>query len=401
VFALTMTEGRQQRVTVAVGEQPPDSGTVLDCALHYHWRGFCVIPVERGKKSAAVKWRRYQSQRPAETTLKRWFGKGQFYPAVILGSVSGGLVCRDFDKEEAYKDWADACPQLARSLPTVSTSRGKHVYFLSKWRGFIDLGDGELRGDSQHYCLVPPAVHPTGVLYEWLVPLPDAQIPLIDPFPSGLGAAHTVPDVTEENRRKQKAKLGNEGGGLDDETTARIEKAISSTLPSRGGQRNRAIFEFARHLQGIPGLADLHVDTLKPFVRQWHNEALSVIRTKPFGETWIDFLKAWPRVKWPKNEEFMPMILERSQANPLDGYDDPRIGVLAGICRELHKVVDGCFYLATRAAGELLHVSPMTISRWLFLLEHDGLIRTVEKGGTPENPRKASRFVYLGPDGER
>ena len=90
------------------------------------------------------------------------------------------------------------------------------------------------------------------------------------------------------------------------------------------------------------------------------------------------------------------MILERAKEDPLGDYDEPRIGVLAGVCRELGKVGGGGFYLATRTAGRLLDVSAMTASRWLFLLEHDGLILTVAKGGTSENPRKATRFRYLG-----
>ncbi|KKK53033.1 hypothetical protein LCGC14_3098850, partial [marine sediment metagenome] len=181
------------------------------------------------------------------------------------------------------------------------------------------------------------------------------------------------------------------------ETLERINEAMVKTLPTGKGQRNKAIFEFARNLRGIPGLSDLPREELKGFVEEWHSQALPVIGTKPFIETWIDFLKGWPKVKWPVNEEFIPMILTKAQSNPVDGYDDPRLSVLAAICRELHGINGQKFYLATRTAGKLLGVSHTMISRWLFLLEHDRLIETVVKGGTSENPRKATRFRYIGP----
>jgi DNA-binding transcriptional regulator YhcF (GntR family) len=80
----------------------------------------------------------------------------------------------------------------------------------------------------------------------------------------------------------------------------------------------------------------------------------------------------------------------------LQGYEEARIGILGGICRELQQAHgQNPFYLSARTGAEMLGVSPMTISRWLFLLEHDRWIRTVEKGGTAKGARKATRFFFL------
>ncbi len=374
-----------------------DANPILTAALDYVSRGWCIIPVKPGTKQAACGWKGFQFIRPRKANLRRWFAKGQKYPAVILGDISGGLVCRDFDVKGAYDCWAESHVELADLLPTVRTARGRHVYFRSKWQGFLDMGDGELRGNTGHYCLLPPAVHPGGVPYEWLLPLPVGELPIIDPFDSNAGLMKESSDVTEENRGKQKENISNIVEVFGEETLERINEAMAKTLPTGKGQRNKAVFEFARHLRGIPGLSDLHLDTFKLFVEEWHSQALPVIGTKPFIETWIDFLKGWPKVKWPVNEEFIPMILTKAQSNPVDGYDDPRLSVLAAICRELHGINGQKFYLATRTAGKLLGVSHTMISRWLFLLEHDRLIETVVKGGTSENPRKATRFRYIGP----
>jgi hypothetical protein len=77
--------------------------------------------------------------------------------AVVLGDVSGGLVCRDYDDSAAFGRWSAAHPNYATALPTVATARGGHVYFRAAPTDlrFVDLADGEYRGDSGHYCLLP------------------------------------------------------------------------------------------------------------------------------------------------------------------------------------------------------------------------------------------------------
>ena len=98
-----------------------------DAALAYAARGWTIIPVRPGTKRAACRWARYQTERPGEAALKRWFGSGQKYPAVILGPASGGLLCRDFDVHGAYDAWAGCHADLAESLPTVRTARGRRA----------------------------------------------------------------------------------------------------------------------------------------------------------------------------------------------------------------------------------------------------------------------------------
>jgi hypothetical protein len=170
--------------------------SVLDEALRYYRRGWCIIPIRLGTKLPACKsWKRYQSVRPDMETIRRWFSTGEPKSlAVVLGEVSGGLVCRDFDDMTAYDRWAAEHPELSKTLPTVETGRpGRHVYCradigqirqASKSDGaIIKLGDGELRGGG--YCLVPPSKHPNGSIYRWIVPLAD-EIPEIGLFTSGL-----------------------------------------------------------------------------------------------------------------------------------------------------------------------------------------------------------------------
>jgi len=76
--------------------------------------------------------------------------------------------------------------------------------------------------------------------------------------------------------------------------------------------------------------------------------------------------------------------------------NNSRLKILVSLCRELQKAAgDDAFFLSARTAGKLLNVTPMTASRWLFLLETDRIVKVIAKGGTSENPRKATRFRYV------
>lgn len=400
---------------------------MLNVALHYHTRGWSLIPIMAGTKNQpCCKWTPYQSKPADETQLRKWFANGSGdNMAIILGTVSGGLACRDFDIQEAYDRWAGDHPDLAGMLPTVATARGRHVYFRAAPADlrFVDLPDGEYRGDSGHYCLLPPSLHPDGPIYRWLIPLPDGEMPFVaDVRAAGLLPSHVTEstestestEITEEYRAIKRgvcvekaptpsncpvlSVLSVTSGEKDDE----IDLAILETIPSGIGRRNRQVFELARALKAIPRLADAPVDAMRPHVRQWHKIGLDrgVIGTEPFEETWIDFLHAWPKVKFPRGKEPMIAILERAKHSPppavAQNYEGDGLRLLVAICRELQNASGNKpFYLACRTAAALLDLGEngfVTAWRWLSLLVHDGVIDEVERG--QRGKRRASRFRY-------
>ena len=170
---------------------------LLDSGLEYLRRyGWSVFPVKG--KVAVGRWRRFQSERPTESELRRMFERPDLTGvAAILGEVSGDLWARDFDGAEALPRWAASYPDVARELPRVQTARGVHLYGC--WPGvtFADLADGELRAGGGCYCLLPPSKHPTGHVYTWRIP-PPATIPRLDPAAVGLN--RPWPDVTQSLR---------------------------------------------------------------------------------------------------------------------------------------------------------------------------------------------------------
>ena len=143
----------------------------LSAALAYHSLGWSIIPIAANKKTPALKsWKPFQTRRADEQQIRDWYDKrDDLGLAVVLGAVSGGLTCRDFDDEAAYHAWAAQNPDLAKTLPTARTGRGFHVYFVSDLDHTDKLGDGELRGKGA-IVVLPPSEHSSGVQYRWIIP---------------------------------------------------------------------------------------------------------------------------------------------------------------------------------------------------------------------------------------
>jgi hypothetical protein len=367
----------------------------LDHALAYARRGWTVLPV-RGK-AAAVPWKPLQTAPPAPADLERLFHEVSITGvAALMGDASGGLVCRDFDLRAAYRSWAKHHPVLARTLPTSETGRGMHVFFRGP-AGFLNLGGtGEYRGDSHHYCVLPPSRHPAGGAYRWIVPLPDGPLPEVaDPGRAGL----LLPGV-----RLPTGAAGALGDGQehpDNPSTHQliacvpygVADAIAATLPSGPAQRNRQVFQLARRLKAI--MPDATPAELKGIVTEWHGQALPVVRTKDFGETWTDFQVAWMAVKRPHGSSVQAAYeaARRAPLGPIDGSVE--LGALAALCR----ILDGGgrpFYLAVRTVERLFGVGRMTAWRMLRALEFNGVIKPIEKGTLKARHATTWRFTDLG-----
>jgi bifunctional DNA primase/polymerase-like protein len=389
-------------------------------ALAYHERGLTIIPIDtsEGKKKPPrrFRWWKYQRQRPTDAEISKWFGpKSNFNGvAVILGRASGGLACRDFDDAAAYVDWANAHPDLAKSLPTVTTGRGFHVYFRSEKEGFNKFPDGEYRADCKHYCILPPSRHPNGSFYTWTAPLQD-ELRIIDPHQAGLCSPSSSSDTqrthdTQDTHYTQEtpppasppscpeSPVSSVSAVSAESFGAEVEERISQTLPSGEGQRNRCLFEFARLLQGLARYAEANPCSLKPIVREWHRRALPFILTKPFDTTWFEFLNAWPQIKYPTGTGPLDQALRRASEQPLPPaaleYEDPKVRLLVALVAELQRMAgEKPFFLDCRSAGRLIGVGHTQANLFLRGLVADGVLELGQKGGW--ETKKASEYRYL------
>ncbi|MBM3132321.1 MAG: hypothetical protein FJZ95_04725, partial [Chloroflexi bacterium] len=106
--------------------------TAFEIAWKYHTLSRCVIPSGGGpkRKSALVKWTRYQTERPSDEQLQEW--ESELAPAIWAmptGPVSGLFVI-DCDSADSV-----AMMEAARLKPHVRTPRGG-AHFYCRWPGF-------------------------------------------------------------------------------------------------------------------------------------------------------------------------------------------------------------------------------------------------------------------------
>ena len=94
-----------------VNKPKQNENPLLAAALDYHHRGWSIIPISYGTKKARFKWAKCQIVRPDEKQLQKWFANGNRNIAVVLGEVSSGLACRDFDTMTEYRLWASSNPE--------------------------------------------------------------------------------------------------------------------------------------------------------------------------------------------------------------------------------------------------------------------------------------------------
>ena len=395
-----------------------DGGPILEAALEYRRRGWSIIPIaaDTKKPPRGFRWKQYQKRPPTEDELREWFAhRDDLGLAVIFGEVSGGLACRDFDDLPSYRRWQRSHGDLARMLPTVETARGRHVYFRAPKSGhvFKDLRPrekGEYRGDSGHYCLLPPCHHPDGPEYRWLVPLPEGDVPSIeDIVAAGLFSGGDETQKAQGSHTKSQVvvmpvRAGGATVRVPVSVQATIEEAISRTLPTGPGTRRRALLDLARKLKFTPelaGIAATQIGFLQPYLKRWWRMAKPHTSGKHphFHQSWQDFVFAWEEARVPFGAT-MRAIFEKARSAPAPKLAVVKYGegslraVLASLCRELQRFNGGKgFFLTGRTAGPLLGVSDTQAWRWLAQLVADGIIEPVRT--YPRGTRLATEYRYV------
>jgi hypothetical protein len=147
---------------------------MAEIAVEYATEGaFSVIPVKRDK-TAYVKWKAFQTRRPTEQEIRRWF---QRWPNANIGVVTGAIsnlvvVDIDGDRERGFELLRRHGIELPRTRMVETGGGGVHLWFAHPGVHTPTLAavltDGnvqiDVRGDGG-YALVPPSVHENGKQY--------------------------------------------------------------------------------------------------------------------------------------------------------------------------------------------------------------------------------------------
>ncbi len=385
-----------------------------------------MIPIRAGTKIASKEWKRYQTERASIDEVIGWIDAGQGL-AVVLGQVSNGWVCRDFDDTRAYELWAADYRQLAESLPRSRTKRGFHVFVRvaeqMKTKPFA--AEGELRGEGS-YVLVPPTPYPTGSgEYEWVIPLRQME-PAMRLSDTGLdqlwledtqstqttqtthGKESSVSSKSSVSSESSKSSVCKRISTLTTEQRDAIEDAIEATVPAGVGRRNDGIFQFARRVFAIlEGKPDSSL--AERLAVMWFGVAQASIGTLDVGVTIADFQHAIGRVRKPDyGEKANDKAWALAQLLPPPWFvktlaavsDDSAVVWLAKLVVALDfNAGGGPWLLPCREPERLIgrSYSYRKANRQLGLWEDQGILKLEEKGRPGTKSRLANKYRLIPP----
>lgn len=155
--------------------------TLTGEAFAYLERRWPVMPVSAtGNKKPCIKWKQYQTELPDAPSLIRWW---RDFPLANIGLITGELpelFVVEADSEEALA-WLQSQDLPHGPVAQSSKSYKRHFYF--KHPGFRVANSAsqiypnvDVRGDGG-YVVLPPSVHHTGAVYQWIVSPDDAELP--------------------------------------------------------------------------------------------------------------------------------------------------------------------------------------------------------------------------------
>ena len=263
-------------------------------ARRLHALRLSLIPIRnRGdKKAPAGEWNDAKvTARSLTKVLEGVRRRGVTGIGVVTGSVSDGLCCRDFDRADVYHSWAAAFPDWARVLPTVETVRGFHVYFRAeKAIPTRKVEGGELRGERV-YTVLPPSLHPSGVVYRWLIEPGADGFPSVDPLECGLVSEkkHDAPPLplTSVDHEDPKDPVDHE----DPVDPVKCEEAVVRYRVTGQGEHDACTRNLVRALKLNLGVPDLL--SARPWFDKWWELSKAHASESDPVVAWDKFARFW------------------------------------------------------------------------------------------------------------
>lgn len=227
-----------------------EENTSLKVALALNEAGLQVFPARYKDKIPLVKWKQYIKEPADAKMLDTWFRNRQHLNYWVMTGRNSGYIVIDCDTDEGQAWWAERIDLTKTAC--VKTSKGHHYWFkipddwdedkeIESWSVHPRKEDGhnisfDMRADSTG-VIVPPSVHETGLVYEWLVPLEEAQ-----------EAPPSLLDGTI--RREAPVATGDAGGGVAGTggvTRSMLSRLLAQPPGGEGSGRNDWLARVAGH----------------------------------------------------------------------------------------------------------------------------------------------------------
>lgn len=177
-----------------------------------------------------------------------------------------------------------------------------------------------------------------------------------------------------------------------------VGEAITRTLPLGEGERNRCLFQFARHVKALH--PDASTDELRQIAKQWHEAALPFIGTKDFLTSWFDFSNGFSSVRYPVGTSLKQIIGDIDMSEPIPdrlvalGYSTKSVHLFR-ICQRLQEQAgDEPFFLSSRQAADLIQMDYSDAAKLLRIMRADGFLQEISKGSG--NRASRYRFTWTG-----
>jgi P4 family phage/plasmid primase-like protien len=243
--------------------------TIFEAATMYAFSDLSIIRC-MGKKPIGS-WEDAQTRRVHPDGVKAWYKSGALANinlGIVMGDVSGGLICVDLDGDEACETFLSAFPQYNGQTLTIKSGSGHglHLYFYTKTTPkTVRVKGYELRSNGC-YMIAPPSIHPDSKL-------PYSVLHAVEPMLLSETSKLTewIASMGKNAPKAPKPKSERYGQSA-------LQKEIDRVRSSANGTRNNVLNEAAFNLGQLVGNGGLvesvvHAELLAAAVGNGLNES--------------------------------------------------------------------------------------------------------------------------------
>lgn len=162
--------------------------SLQEFAIEYAQRGWKIFPLSPKDKRPLKDSNGFKDATDNIKQIKKWWSENPNYNiGMATGSISGGIVVIDLDKDKesgkdgyyTLKEWERENNKiLPDTVQSITGRNGNHLFYKSNaaYDSKINIYDGvDIRAENG-YVVLPPSIHPNGNKYEWEYPPGENEI---------------------------------------------------------------------------------------------------------------------------------------------------------------------------------------------------------------------------------